>query len=66
MEEIGCFVPVDPHASEIVTEQVVEWVPREEAEAVWNPVSLASRVVVVGLCTLAQFTDGICTFLVCT
>ena len=64
VEEVGGLVPVDPHAAQVVAEQVVERVAGEEAEAVGDPVGLVGGLVVVGLGLLAQFADGVGAFLV--
>lgn len=58
MEQVGSLVPVNPHAPEVVTQQVVEWVPGEEGQAVWNPVCLISVVVEVGLGPLPEVADS--------
>jgi hypothetical protein len=65
VEEVGGFVPVDPHATEIVAEQVVKRVSRKETQTVRNPVCLAGSVVVIGLGTLPQFADGFSALLIC-
>lgn len=47
VEEVGSFVPVNPHPTEIITQQVVEGISRKEGQAVRNPVSLIRRIVEV-------------------
>ena len=66
VEQVGCFVPVDPHASKVITQQVVERVSRQETQAVRDPVGLVGRVVEIRLCLLAQIPDGLCTLLICS
>jgi hypothetical protein len=65
VEEVGGFVPVDPHATEVVAEKVVQRVSRKETQAVGDPVCLAGILVVVRLCALPQLTDRLGTLLVC-
>lgn len=57
VEEIGSLVPVDPHSTKIIAEQIVQWIPGEEAQTVWDPVSLLGVVVKVRLGLLTQFAD---------
>ena len=64
VEEVGGLVPVDPHAAQVVAQQVVERVAGEEAEAVGDPVGLVGGLVVVGLGLLAQVADGLGAFVV--
>lgn len=59
VEEVGGLVPVNPHATEVVSQQVVEWVSREEGQAVWNPICLVTILVEVGLSPPAQVSDGL-------
>ena len=47
MEEVGGLVPVDPHATEVIAKQIVQRIPREEGQAVWDPVSFVGRVIEV-------------------
>lgn len=65
MEEVCGFVPVDPHATEVVAEKVVKGVSRKETQAVGDPVCLAGVVVIVGLCASSQLADCLGTLLVC-
>ena len=65
MEEVGSLVPVNPHTTKVIAQQVVERVSREEAQAVGNPVGLISRISVVWLGLSSEVTDGLCAFLVC-
>jgi hypothetical protein len=55
---------VNPHATQIVSQQVVKRVPREERQAVGDPVLLVRIVVEVGLCPLPQLSDGLSALLV--
>lgn len=64
MEEVSGLVPVDPHATEVVAQQVVEWISREEGQAVWNPICLVTILVKVGLGPLAQVSDGLGTLVI--
>jgi hypothetical protein len=57
---------VNPHSPEVITQQVVQRVAGEEAQAVRDPVSLVRVVIKVGLGLLAQFADGLGTLLVGT
>jgi hypothetical protein len=66
MEKVRCLVPVDPHATEVVSEEVVERIAGEKAQAVRNPVRLIGRFVVVWLRPLPEVADGLRTLLVCT
>ena len=66
MEEVGCLVPVDPHATKIVAEEVVEWVARQETQTVGDPVSLAWGIEVIRFCAPAEITDSLCTLVVGT
>jgi hypothetical protein len=59
VEEVGGLVPVNPHAAEVVAKEVVEGVAGQEGQAVRDPVRLVGIVVKVGLCPLAQITDGL-------
>lgn len=64
MEEVGGLVPMNPHAPEVVTQQVVQGVSGEEAQTIGDPVGLVGVVVEVRLGLLAQFPDGFRAFLV--
>ena len=64
VEEVGGLVPVNPHSPEVVTQQVVQRVAGEEAQAVGNPVGLLGVVVEIRLSLLAQLPDGLSTLLV--
>ena len=58
MDDVGRLIPMNPHAPQVITKEIVERVARQETEAVRNPVRLASIIVEVGLRPLAQFTDS--------
>lgn len=64
MEQVGSLVPVNPHASKVIPEQVVERVARQETQAVWNPVRLLGTVVEIRLGAFSQVADGLGSFLV--
>lgn len=64
MEQVGGLVPMNPHATEIVAQEVVEWVAGKETQAVWDPVSLFRVIVEIGFRFLAQFADRFCTLVV--
>lgn len=64
VEQVGRLVPVDPHAPEVVAQQVVQRVPREERQAVRNPVLLLRVVVEVGLRPLPELADRLGALLV--
>nr|POE72015.1 hypothetical protein CFP56_11891 [Quercus suber] len=66
VEEVGGFVPVYPHAAQIVAEQVVEGVARQKAQTVRDPVRLARGVVVVRFGALAQVANRLGALLVRT
>lgn len=65
MEQVGRLVPMNPHSTEVVTEEVVKGVSGQEAEAVRDPVYLICVVVEVGFCLLTQLSDGLSALLVC-
>lgn len=64
MEQVGSLVPVNPHSPEVVTQQVVEWVPGEEGKTVRDPICLIGVVIEVGLRPLPQIANGFGTLLV--
>ena len=64
VEQISSFVPVDPHAAEVVAEQVVQRVSREERQAVGDPVLLIRIVVEVGLRPLPQLANRLSPLLI--
>jgi hypothetical protein len=64
MEQVGGLIPMDPHATEIVSKKVVERVAREEAQAVWDPVCFVGLLVVAILSALPEIPDGLSTLLV--
>lgn len=66
VEKVGGLVPVNPHPSEVIAQEVVQGIPGKEAQAVRNPVGLVRVVVEVGLSLLAQFTNGLGALLVGT
>lgn len=66
MKEIGCLVPVDPHAAKIVAQKVVKRVARQETQTVGNPVSLARGIKVIRFCAPTEIPDGLCTLVVGT
>ena len=55
---------MNPHASKVVTKEVVEGVPREERQAVGDPVGLFGIVVEVGLGASSKVTDRLGSLLV--
>ena len=65
MEEVGGFVPVDPHATKVVAKEVVKRISRKETQAVRDPVCLARALVVVGLGAFSQLANCLGTLLVC-
>jgi len=64
VEEVGGLVPVNPHTAEIIAEQVVQRITRQEAQAVWNPVSLVRRIVIVLFSLLAKLADSVGSLLI--
>jgi hypothetical protein len=55
---------MNPHASQIVAQKVVERVSRKEGQAVGNPIGLIRIVIEVGLGSLAQVANGLGSLLV--
>ena len=64
VEQVRGLVPVDPHAPEVVAEQVVQRVARQEAQAVGYPVPLVSAVEIVRLGASTQVADRLGALLV--
>ena len=64
VEEVCGLVPVDPHSTEVVSEEIVEGVAGEEAEAVGDPVGLRGIVIEVWLRLLAELANGLGALLV--
>ena len=64
VEEVGGLVPVNPHASKVITQEVVKRISGEERQAVRNPVCLIWRVVEVRLGSPPQVADGLCALLI--
>lgn len=64
MEQVGGLVPVNPHASQIISQEVVERITRQERQAVGDPVRLIRVVVVVALGPLAKVADGLGSLLI--
>ena len=65
MEQVGGFVPVNPHTSQVVSQKVVERIAGEKAQTVWDPVGLLGRIIEISLRPLSKVPDGLCTFLIC-
>jgi hypothetical protein len=53
VEQIGGFVPMNPHATKVISKKIIKGIARQETQAVGDPVSLIGVVVVVGLGLLA-------------
>lgn len=53
MEKVGSLVPVDPHATEVISQQVVQRIAGKETQTVWDPVGLLRVVVEIWLRLLA-------------
>lgn len=64
MEQICGLVPVYPHATKVVTQEVVERVSRQERKTVWDPVCLIGRIVEIGLGSPPQIANGLGAFLI--
>ena len=64
MEEVGGLVPVDPHTTEVVTEEVVERVSGEERETVRDPVCLVAILVEVRFSPLAKVSNRLSTLII--
>jgi hypothetical protein len=57
---------VNPHATKIIAQKIVQGIAGKEAQAVGDPVGLVRVVIKVGLGLLAQFTNGLGALLVGT
>ena len=66
MEQICSFVPVNPHATEVVAKKVVNRVSGQERQAVWDPICLVAILVKVGFGPLAKVSDGLRTLIICS
>lgn len=66
MEQVGGFVPVDPHPSKVITKKIVEGISGEKTQAVWNPVRLIARVIEVWFCSSSEVTDCLCALFICS
>lgn len=66
VKEVRGLVPVDPHTTEVVSEEIVQGISGEERQTVWDPVSLIRSVKVVWLGPLAQIANGLGALLVGT
>jgi hypothetical protein len=64
VEEVGRLIPVDPHASEVITQEVVKRVSGEEGQAIRNPICLIWRVIEIRFGPPSQIANGLCTFLI--
>jgi hypothetical protein len=66
VKEIGGFVPVNPHSTEVVSEEVIKRISRKETQAVRDPVRLIGNISVVWFCLSAKVTDSFGPFLIGT
>ena len=66
MEQVSGLVPMNPHAPEVVAQQVVQGISRQETKAVWDPVGFIGIVIEIWFCLLAKLPDGLCTLLIRT
>jgi hypothetical protein len=57
VEQVGGLIPVNPHASQIISKEVVERVTGKERQAVRDPVGLIGVVVVVALGSLTEVAN---------
>jgi len=57
VEKVGGLIPVNPHAPQIITQQIEQRIPRQEAERIGDPVSLIGSIVIVGLVPFSQFPN---------
>lgn len=64
MEQVCSFVPMDPHAAEVIAEEVVERISREKAQTVRNPVGFVGRIIVIRLRPSPQLADRLSSLLV--
>lgn len=60
VEKVRRLIPVNPHAPQIITQQVEQRIPRQEAESIGDPVCLVGSIVIIGLVPFSQFPDGLC------
>jgi hypothetical protein len=65
MEEIGGFVPVDPHSTEVIAKKIIKRISRKKRQAVWDPVGLIRRIVKVGFSPPSEVTNCLSTLLIC-
>lgn len=66
VEQVSSLVPVNPHTTEVITQQVVQRIAGEEAQAVRDPIGLVWVIIKVGLGLLAQFPNGLGALLIGT
>lgn len=59
MEQVSSLVPVNPHATQVVAQEIVQRVARQERQTIRNPVCLLGVVIVVVFGPLPQVTDGL-------
>jgi hypothetical protein len=64
MEKVSSLIPVNPHSSQVITQQVEERVARQKAERIRNPVRLVRRVVVIRLISLSQLANRLCSLII--
>lgn len=57
VEQISCLVPVDPHAPQVVSKEVVQRIAGQETQAVRNPVGFVAVVEEVGLNSFPEIAN---------
>ena len=65
MEEVCGLIPMNPHAPQVIAQQVEQRVPRQKTERVRDPVRLVRRVIIIGFVPFAQFSDRLGPLIVC-
>jgi hypothetical protein len=64
MKKVGGLIPVDPHTSKVITQEVVERISGKEGQAVWDPICLVWRVVEIGFSPPSQIAYCLCALLI--
>lgn len=64
MEKVGCLVPMNPHPPQVVTQQIEQWVTRQEAQRVWYPICLFRIIKIIRLIAFPEFPDRLRTLVI--
>jgi hypothetical protein len=64
MKKICGLVPVNPHATKVVTKEVVQGIPRKKTKTVRDPIRLIRIVEEVWFDSLSQVTNRLSTLFV--